>query len=107
MAITEMADISGYSDITEQLIPFGANRDDSMTDEESVCRLEALVTVDERGQMVLPKDLRERLGIGSGDKLAISSCGCAGEVCCLVLMRADRLDGMVRGVLGPVMREVL
>ena len=78
-----------------------------MTDEESACRLEALVTVDERGQMVLPKDLRERLGLGPGDRLAISSCECAGEVCCLVLMRADRLDGMVRGVLGPVMREVL
>ena len=78
-----------------------------MTDEESACRLEALVTVDERGQMVLPKDLRERLGIGPGDKLAVSSCECGGEVCCLVLMRADRLDGMVRGVLGPVMREVL
>ncbi len=39
-----------------------------MTDEESACRLEALVTMDERGQMVLPKDLRERLGIGPGDK---------------------------------------
>lgn len=78
-----------------------------MTDEGSACRLEALVTVDERGQMVLPKDLRERLGIGPGDKIAIISCECDGEVCCLVLMRADRLDGMVRGVLGPVMREVL
>jgi AbrB family looped-hinge helix DNA binding protein len=78
-----------------------------MTDGEGACRLEALVTVDERGQMVLPKDLRERLGILAGGRLAISSCGCDGEVCCLVLMRADRLDGMVRGVLGPVMREIL
>lgn len=78
-----------------------------MTNDGSACRLEALVTVDERGQMVLPKDLRERLGIGPGDKIAISSCECDGEVCCLVLMRADRLDRVVRGVLAPVMREVL
>ena len=78
-----------------------------MTDGDGACRLEALVTVDERGQMVLPKDLRERLGVGPGDKLAVSSCACHGEVCCLVLMRVDRLDGMVRDMLGPVMREVL
>lgn len=78
-----------------------------MTSGEDACRLEALVTMDERGQIVLPKDLRQRLGVGPGEKLAISSCGCDGEVCCLVLMRARRLDGMVRGVLGPVMREVI
>ena len=77
-----------------------------MTDEQNACRLEALVTMDERGQIVLPKDLRQRLGVGPGDKLAISSCNCKGEVCCLVLMRASQLDGVVRGVLDPVMREV-
>ena len=27
------------------------------------CKVESLVTVDERGQMVLPKDLRDRAGI--------------------------------------------
>jgi len=30
------------------------------------CTLEAIVSVDERGQMVLPKDLRARLQIGAG-----------------------------------------
>ncbi|MDH5460211.1 MAG: AbrB/MazE/SpoVT family DNA-binding domain-containing protein, partial [Candidatus Bathyarchaeota archaeon] len=33
------------------------------------CKLEALVRVDERGQIVLPKDLREKAGIKAGDKL--------------------------------------
>ena len=31
------------------------------------CKLEAVVAVDERGQIVLPKDLRERAGIRAGD----------------------------------------
>ena len=34
-------------------------------------QVEAVVGVDERGQMVLPKELREKIGIRAGDKLAI------------------------------------
>jgi antitoxin PrlF len=32
-----------------------------------------MVSVDERGQMVLPKDLREKANIKAGDKLAVVS----------------------------------
>ena len=38
---------------------------------KSCCRLESLLTIDERGQMVLPKDLRDRAKIKPGDKLAL------------------------------------
>ena len=37
------------------------------------CRVESIVSVDERGQMVLPKDAREKAGIHPGDKLAVIS----------------------------------
>ena len=39
----------------------------------SCCAVEALVTVDEWGQMVLPKELRAKAGIKAGDKLAVTS----------------------------------
>ena len=39
----------------------------------SGCRVEAILGVDERGQMVLPKDVRERAGIQTGEKLALIS----------------------------------
>ena len=39
------------------------------------CRVEAILTVDERGQMVLPKDIRERAGIQPGGKLALIRLG--------------------------------
>jgi AbrB family looped-hinge helix DNA binding protein len=72
------------------------------------CRVEAMVAVDDRGQMVLPKEVRERAGIRPGDKLAITVIqGEGGGVCCIALMRADVLSKMVKGVLGPVMKEVL
>jgi AbrB family looped-hinge helix DNA binding protein len=63
-----------------------------------------MVGVDERGQMVLPKDVREKAGIRAGDKLAVVMWEREGEVCCLVLMKADKLDTTVRDILGPAPR---
>jgi AbrB family looped-hinge helix DNA binding protein len=71
------------------------------------CRVEALVSVDERGQMVLPKELRERAGLRPGDKLAVVIWEQGGEVCCMSLVKAGQLTGMVRQVLGPMMEEIL
>jgi antitoxin PrlF len=71
----------------------------------SCCRVEALLGVDERGQMVLPKELRDRANIKAGDKLAVVSWEKDGEICCLSLIKADNLAERVREFLGPVMRE--
>ena len=71
------------------------------------CRVEALVTIDERGQMVLPKELREKAGIVAGDKLALTSWEQDGRVCCITMTRVEELTDMVRTALGPVMKEIL
>ena len=71
------------------------------------CRVEAILTVDERGQMVLPKDIRERAGIQPGSKLALISWERDGAVCCISLIDAGRLVGTVRDVLSPMMRDLL
>lgn len=71
------------------------------------CAVEALVTVDERGQMVLPKELRAKAGIKAGDKLAVTSWEKDGTVCCIALIKAENLEGMVKGILGPVMGDIL
>jgi antitoxin PrlF len=73
----------------------------------SCCAVEALVTVDERGQMVLPKELRSKAGIKAGDKLAVTSWGKDGEICCITLIKADNFETMVKGILGPVMGDIL
>jgi len=67
------------------------------------CRVEALLGIDERGQMVLPKELRDRAKIKAGDKLALVSWEKDGEVCCLTLIKADHLAGGIQEFLGPVM----
>jgi AbrB family looped-hinge helix DNA binding protein len=75
-------------------------------DESSCCKVEAIVSVDERGQMVLPKDLRAKAKIEPGDKLAITSWEKNGEIYCISLVKSDDLAGMVKDMLGPIMGEV-
>ena len=71
------------------------------------CKVESLVSVDERGQMVLPKEIRKKANIEPGDKLALVSWEKEGKLCCLSLVRADDLTGMVKGLLGPMMEDIL
>lgn len=69
-------------------------------------KVEAIVTVDERGQMVLPKELREKAGIKAGDKLAAIALYDGKDVCCISLVKAGDLAEMVRNKLGPLMKDV-
>ncbi len=70
------------------------------------CKVEAVIGVDERGQMVLPKELREKANIHAGEKLAVTSWEKDGKVCCIILTRADELADMVKTALGPVMKNI-
>ncbi len=70
------------------------------------CRVESIVSVDERGQMVLPKELRAQADIKAGDKLAVASWQRDGKICCICMIKAENLADMVRDMLGPVMAGV-
>jgi len=71
------------------------------------CTVESLISVDERGQMVLPKDVRAKAGIKPGDKLTLVSWEKDGKVCCLCLVKADELTDMIKSILRPVMKDML
>ena len=70
------------------------------------CKVESVISVDERGQMVLPKEIREKAGIRAGDKLALLSWEKEGRVCCISLIRAEDLSKMTKDLLGPMMKEM-
>jgi len=72
----------------------------------SCCKVEAVVSVDERGQLVLPKDVREKAGIKAGEKLAVIMHGPRGDVWCISLIKAEGLAESVRSMLGPMMKEM-
>jgi antitoxin PrlF len=73
---------------------------------EVACKVESIVGVDERGQMVLPKNLRKKANIGAGDKLAIASWEKEGKVRCLTLIKVEDLVELMKGHLGPIMRQM-
>jgi len=75
--------------------------------EQCCCSVESVVTVDERGQMVLPKGIREKANIKPGDKLAVVGWEREGKICCVALIRTEDVDGMVKGFLAPMMREMV
>ena len=77
-----------------------------MAKRQAAARSRRIVTVDERGQMVLPKELRAKAGIKAGDKLAITSWEKDGQICCIALIKAENLETMVKGMLGPLMKDV-
>ena len=68
------------------------------------CRMDAIVSIDARGQVVLPKDVRDRAGIKAGDKFAVVSMESGGKTCCIALVMADNLSGPIRDMLGPMMK---
>lgn len=71
------------------------------------CKVEALVAMDARGQVVLPKNVREKAGFNGGDKLAVVSWERNGKVCCITLQKADDLETMVKNSLGPILKQIL
>lgn len=72
----------------------------------SCCKVEAVVSVDDRGQMVLPKEIRDRAGIRAGDKLAVVGLEQDGALCCISLVKVEQIADMVKNLLGPVMNEI-
>ena len=68
--------------------------------------VEAIVGVDDKGQVVIPKDVRTKAEINPGDKLALISLGVEGKVFCLMLIKAQLFEHHVKSSLGPVMNEL-
>ena len=71
------------------------------------CQVDALITIDGRGQIVLPKDVREKADVKAGDKFAVISYESNGKVCCIFLVKANDFSETVKGMLGPMVKEIL
>ncbi|MFW9852933.1 MAG: HgcAB-associated protein HgcC [Candidatus Thorarchaeota archaeon] len=74
---------------------------------ESCCHVEGVVTVDAKGQIVLPKSLRENMDIKEKDKLIVVGMREKGKVTSISLFKAEKMDNMVKVMLKPIMEEIL
>ncbi len=70
------------------------------------CKGESVISVDDRGQTVLPKEIREKANIRAGDKLAVMSWEKGGKICCISLIKVEEFTEMVKDLLGPMMKEM-
>jgi antitoxin PrlF len=76
------------------------------TCESDTCRIDAVITMDAKGQIVLPKDLREKANFKPNDKIAVVACEKDGEVCCIMMVKAEKLVPAVTKTLGPLIKSV-
>ena len=64
------------------------------------------MSVDERGQMILPKEIREKAEIKAGDKLALVSSEKDGKICCISLIKAEDFKESIKKTFGPMLEEL-
>jgi antitoxin PrlF len=70
------------------------------------CKIDAVVTVDSKGQIVLPKNLREKAQINPNDKLAVIGFERDNQVCCIIMLKIDALESTVKDMLEPIFKNV-
>jgi len=71
------------------------------------CKVEALISMDARGQIVLPKSVREKAGIEAGDKLALIGFQSGDRIFCISLIKTDSFAETIKGTLEPMLAAVL
>jgi len=68
----------------------------------SCCKIDAVTSLDARGQIVLPKAIREKMGWKAGEKLAIITLERDGKPCCLYMIGADMLSEPIKGLIDEM-----
>jgi len=75
--------------------------------ETNCCTVDAIISIDGRGQIVLPKDVREKADIKAGDKFTAISWKSDGKVCCISLIKADAFADTAKNILGPMLGDIV
>lgn len=65
-------------------------------EQAGTCRVEAIIPIDERGQIVIPKGIREKLGLQGNDKLVLISWEKDGAIESLSIVKNDAFSDIVK-----------
>jgi antitoxin PrlF len=107
----DYSDISEYSEVIKRGNTMAQREKpgsycESTGKDQGWCTVESVVSIDERGQMVLPKEIREKLKLCPGDKLVVVSIEKDGKFCCLSLIKAQDFEAKVKDLLSPMMSDI-
>jgi len=70
-------------------------------------KVEAVVSVDDKGQIVLPKEVRTKAKINAGDKLVLASLSKGGETIFLMMLKSELAAEHLKEALGTVMKDLM
>ena len=77
-----------------------------MADSDSCCEIEAVVSFDERGQLVFPKDVRKKFNLEAGEKFLMISCTNEAGLCCFTMVKTNAVNKIVGSVLNPMLKNI-
>lgn len=70
-------------------------------------RVEAVISVDGRGQLVLPAAVRTGMGIKAGDKFAVVTHPMENKGTCVILLKVEDLTAALKEHLGPMFEHLV
>jgi len=79
---------------------------ETLKDDDSCCEIEAVVSFDERGQLVFPKDVRKKFNLKAGEKFLMISCTNEAGLCCFTMVKTDAVNKMVGKVINPMLKNI-
>jgi antitoxin PrlF len=63
----------------------------------------AVTKIDDRGQIVIPKEIRDSLGWNKSEKIAIlTRMNAEGKACCVMLVHVDSLADSIKGFVNTL-----
>jgi len=75
-------------------------------DTTQCCEVEAIVSFDDRGQLVFPKELRKKFDLKAGEKFAMVSCTNDSGLCCFTLVKTSQINDLVGQALSPMLSNI-
>jgi antitoxin PrlF len=70
------------------------------------CSVDSVVTIDSKGQIVLPKELRNKAGLKTNDKLVIVTFEKQDEISCILMIDAKKLGDMFNETIGSMVKDI-
>ena len=71
---------------------------------ESCCKVESIITIDERGQLILPKEVRQKASLEPGEKLLVVVLEKEKTACCLALIKVSEIEKEVEELISPLFK---
>lgn len=75
--------------------------------DKSKFSIEAIISCDDRGSLILPKEIRKRFKINAGEKLALLNIKGGDDDFFLTIIKAESLEELIKNYLTPVMKDLI